>query len=125
MNYPTLVGVLAVIGIYYLAANLIFPEEPEEWPDFDDWYDQHNRTVLGGLLTANLLGLVGQTVLEMVSPAAEVAESVGDDIAAGAELVVLGAIIALLLVKGRRWNVALLVAAIAGLLVAGFAEALG
>ncbi|RYD56546.1 MAG: hypothetical protein EOP60_05060, partial [Sphingomonadales bacterium] len=37
-NYLTLVAVLAIVGVYYLAATLIFPDEPEQWPDFDDWY---------------------------------------------------------------------------------------
>jgi hypothetical protein len=47
-NYPTLVAVLAIVGIYYLAASQIFPDDPEEWPDFDAYYDRNNRIVLGG-----------------------------------------------------------------------------
>ena len=53
-NYATLVVVLAMVGVYYLAATLIFPDEPEEWPNFDDWYDKQNRLVIGGLLAANV-----------------------------------------------------------------------
>jgi len=121
-NYPTLLGVLAVIGVYYLAASLIFPDEPEEWPDFDDWYDQHNRSVIGGLLAANMLALIGQIVLEADTPEPEIASNLGGQIGAGAELLVLCAVIALLLVKARRWNVALLAAAGVLLLIAGFAE---
>ena len=42
--------VLAIVGVYHLAASLIFPDEPEQWPDFDDWYDRQKRMVIGGLL---------------------------------------------------------------------------
>jgi len=122
-NYPTLVAVLAIVGVYYLAANLICPDEPQEWPDFDDWYDQHNRMVIGGLLGANLLSGVGQFVLEMISPVAEEASDIGSDVAALGELLILVAIVALLIVKGRRWNVALLATAIALLLANGVVEA--
>ena len=62
-NYATLVCVLAMVGIYYLAATLIFPEAPEEWPDFDDWYDKQNRLVIGGLLTANVASWFGVAVI--------------------------------------------------------------
>lgn len=122
-NYPTLVVVLAVVGIYYLAANLIFPDEPEEWPDFDDWYDQHNRTVIGGLLAANVLSGVGQVVLDVIRPVAGTASEAATDAAAGAELLILIALIALLIVKNRRWNIALLAAAIVLLLTSGTVEA--
>ena len=126
-NYPTLIGVLAMVGVYYLAASLIFPEVPEEWPDFDEWYDKQNRMVIGGLLAANVASWIGGMVLDAVHPLPEVAEVAGNE---GVTLVylfsglgVLALLLALLFVKGRRLNVAML-AALAGLLmVAGCLEA--
>ena len=35
VDYPSLIGILIVAGLYYLAATLIFPDDPEEWPDYD------------------------------------------------------------------------------------------
>ena len=48
-------GLLAIVGVYHLAASLIFPDEPEQWPDFDDWYDRQKRMVIGGLLIRRML----------------------------------------------------------------------
>jgi len=110
-NYLTLVGVLALVGVYYLAATLIFPDAPEEWPDFDDWYDRHKRMVIGGVLVANIGNIVGQTLLELYRPSSGPAMS---DAAAGWALLALvcliGLLIALLFVRSRRWNVAMLAA---------------
>ncbi|RYD59923.1 MAG: hypothetical protein EOP58_16990 [Sphingomonadales bacterium] len=122
-NYATLVGVLAIVGIYYLAATLIFPDDPEDWPDFDIWYDKQNRMVIGGLLSANVGGWIGQGFLDTFSPVAEVEYSdlsIAVTVIGG--LTVLGLLIALLKVSNRRANVAMLATAIAVLLVVGIAE---
>src|SRR5687767_10344875 len=42
VDYPSLVGILIIVGTYYLAASLTFPDHAEEWPDFDAWYDRQN-----------------------------------------------------------------------------------
>ncbi|HSX55961.1 MAG TPA: hypothetical protein VLG14_11725 [Sphingomonas sp.] len=125
-NYLTLVGVLTIVGIYYLAATLIFPDEPEQWPDFDDWYDRQSRMVIGGLLAANVTSWIGLIALEIITPsAASETEMSG---AQGAVLLlgfaILVPLIALLKVKSRRWNVALLVTVSVMLLVFGVAEEL-
>lgn len=119
-NYLTLVGVLTIVGIYYLAATLIFPDEPEEWPDFDDWYDKQNRMVIGGLLVANVGSWIGQMGLEIAKPTpeAELAMSDAEMMVVWAGLAVLALLIALLKVKSRKWNVALLI--VVSLLLLGF-----
>lgn len=122
-NYATLVGVLAVVGVYYLSATLIFPEEPEEWPDFDDWYDQQKRMVVGGLLVANIGSWIGQGILEAVKPAPGVEMS---DLAAvlvlSGGLGILVLFLVLLFVRSRPWNVALLLLLNALLLFIGIIE---
>ncbi|NML11457.1 hypothetical protein HHL08_15085 [Sphingobium sp. AR-3-1] len=110
-NYLTLTAVLALVGVYYLAATLIFPDEPEEWPDFDDWYDRHKRLVIGGVLTANIGIIVGQNVLELYRPSGGPEPS--DTVTAWALLALVGLIgllVALLFVRSRRWNIAMLIA---------------
>lgn len=115
----TLLVVLTIVGIYYLAATLIFPDDPEEWPDFDLWYDKQNRLVLGGMLAANIGSAIGQIVLEIVRPTET---DVGSDASIMADAVVgfsiLFLLIALIVVRSRRWNHILLVILVA-LLIAG------
>ncbi len=124
-NYPTLLAVLLLIGIYYLAATLIFPDEPEEWPDFNDWYDKQNRMVIGGLLAANVLSWIGLIVLDAIAPQAEVAGT--DNVALillylFAGFGILGLLIALLIVNSRRWNIAMLATTIVLLVTSGVIE---
>lgn len=51
-----LCGVL-LAGTYYLAARLVFPRNFVEWPDFDIYYFRHRQWVLGGILFCNLVVL--------------------------------------------------------------------
>lgn len=126
-DYLTLVAVLGIVGIYYLAATLIFPDEPEQWPDFDDWYDKQNRLVIGGLLSANVGSWIGQAVLEVITPSPEgdlaMSEAEGWLMSVGG-LCLVGLLIALLKVKGRRANVAMLAVAIVLLMVVSVGEGL-
>ena len=57
-NYATLLGVLAMIGGYYVITTFVFPDEPSEWPNFDEYYLATNRIVIGGMLAANLCTLI-------------------------------------------------------------------
>lgn len=125
-SYLTLVVVLAIVGVYHLAASLIFPDEPEQWPDFDDWYDRQKRMVIGGLLLANVAVTIGQGVLEEVRP---VAEAPAGPLAPYAAPILLGKLVglltllvALLQVRSRRANMAMLIAANLILLGASIAE---
>ncbi len=122
-DFLTMLSVLVIVGIYFLAATLIFPEEPEEWPDFDDWYDMQKRMVVGGLLTANVLSWIGQIVLEEMHPTPEEPVNVTALIVVGlAALGLLSALFALLRVRGRRKNLVLLVSAIVLLCTIGVGE---
>ena len=125
-NYPTLVAVLAIVGTYYLAATQIFPDDPEEWPDFDAYYDRHNRIVLVGMLAANIGSMIGQSVLETLSPspAAGATNEIAEMVYLTGALTFLAALIALMIVKSRRWNVGLLVLLIVLLLVTSSIEPL-
>ncbi|MBU1324952.1 MAG: hypothetical protein KJ676_06880 [Alphaproteobacteria bacterium] len=58
-----LVTALAIAGLYYLAASLVFPDF-QEWETTDDFYDGHKVWVLLGSFVANLLAF---TTLPLVA----------------------------------------------------------
>lgn len=74
---PALLTGLAITGLYFMAASLVFPEDVEKWPDFDAYYFEHRRQVLGGIWLCNIIvfGLVW-TMHGRVSGLAIVADSV-------------------------------------------------
>lgn len=94
-----LCGVL-LAGIYYLAARLIFPRNFVEWPDFDVYYFRHRQWVLGGILFCNLVVLLVSVALgsRFLRSPLGVANLVTYFIP----------LIALLAVRNRRANIALL-----------------
>lgn len=125
-NYLTLIMVLAIVGIYYLAASLIFPDDPEDWPDFDEHYDRQHKMVIGGLLAANLLSSAGQIALEVIAPTPD-ADMPSDFDAAVDGLTGLGVLVLLFVlwrVTGRRANGVVLGLLIALLLVGAVLEEL-
>jgi len=124
-DYLTLIAVSAIVGTYYLAASLIFPDDPEEWPDFDDHYDRQNRAVILGLLAANLGSAIGQIVLEVIAPSPDAETITNADVVDGVTgLSVLALLIVLIFAKGRRANVAILALLVALLLGSAVVEAL-
>lgn len=46
----TLIGIMAFASAYYLAARLVFPEEPERFADLDTHYFRVSRTIFGILI---------------------------------------------------------------------------
>lgn len=125
VEYLTLIAVLAIVGTYYLAASLIFPDDPEEWPDFDAHYDRQNRLVILGLLAANIGSWIGQiALLPAATGMEETALTPDETVDAVAGLTILVLLIALIFVKGRRANVAILAALVALLAGSAVVEAM-
>ena len=62
-NFLTLVVGLFVAGLYYLAATLVFPDDASQWTDLDDYYFQHKKQVLGGILASRVLARAAQFAL--------------------------------------------------------------
>ena len=125
VDYPSLVGILLIVGLYYLAATLIFPDDPEEWPDYDAWYDRQNRIVLGGMIVTNIAAVIGMAALAAASGTpAELRMMSEDALALGDFAVVLTFLClgALLFVTSRLWNVILLAILIGLQLLVGFAD---
>lgn len=98
--FPMMVGLL-ICCLYYLVATLVFPHDLDEWPVFDDYYFGHRAQVIGGMILCNLLALIGVATLG-VKPLS----SPGDQISV---VIFLASVGALLLVRGKRANLALLI----------------
>ena len=56
VHIASLVGGIAVTGLYYFAAVLVWPDEGEpEWDDLDGWMLAHKRQVLLSVFAANVM----------------------------------------------------------------------
>jgi hypothetical protein len=98
-TFLTLVVGLLVTGLYYLAATLVFPDDCTQWPDLDDYYFQHKRQVLGGILASRILARAAQFALGVTA---------GQQyIYAFAAFAVLA--VAAILARGRTANMAVLI----------------
>ncbi|MCL6740424.1 hypothetical protein LZ518_04675 [Sphingomonas sp. RB56-2] len=47
-------GGTLIAGLYFFAANMVFPKNFDQWPSLDEYYFRRSRYVLGGVLLANL-----------------------------------------------------------------------
>src|SRR6185369_4964445 len=54
-DYATLLAILVIVGGYYVISTFVFPDDPEHWPDFDEYYLRTNRTVLAGMIAINAI----------------------------------------------------------------------
>ena len=63
INFLSLAAGLVIFGIYYLIAQLAFPDDLDRWPDLDAYYFEHKRWLLGGVYTCNILALAGQQII--------------------------------------------------------------
>ena len=106
LTFLSLLAVLAVIGAYYLLATFVFPDEPDAWPDFDDYYLRINRIVIGGMIAINVALMGSAAMLEAGGFRIEAASRspLGD----AAFLLSAPTLIALWFVKSKRANLVLL-----------------
>lgn len=99
-----LAGVL-LAGVYYLAARLVFPRNFVEWPDFDDYYSRHKQWVIGGVLLCNV---VATAVLTAIG-----SRFIHRPLGFANDLIYLVVLIALLMVRNKQTNIALLIVMLA------------
>lgn len=52
-DYASLLAMLVIIGGYFAISTFVIPDEPADWPDFDDYFLRTNRTVVGGMIVVN------------------------------------------------------------------------
>ena len=114
-DYATLLGVLAIIGGYYVVSTFVFPDHPEQWPDFDEYYLRTNRTVVAGMAAINVATIIYAALAGSVP--LQDAPVMRSSISIVAALLFLPGLVALWFVKSRRANLVLLVSMNATLLV--------
>lgn len=55
VTYLGLLIALAISGVYYLAASVVFPKDLAAWPDLDEHYLRRRRFIVGLLTVAGVL----------------------------------------------------------------------
>ena len=120
-NAGSVIGILFLIGWFYLLSSLVFPDEPENWPDFDEWYWQQKRWVIGGVLAINVLSTIASLLVIPVEYYAEVAgiSSRAYRIGSMVSVLVIPAMIWLLFSRRRRVDIALLTVASLAVVIFG------
>ncbi|WP_051531369.1 hypothetical protein [Sphingomonas sp. URHD0057] len=63
ISFISLAAGLVIFGIYYLIAQLAFPDDIEHWPDLDAYYFKHRRWLMGGMYICNLLAMAGEQAI--------------------------------------------------------------
>jgi hypothetical protein len=100
-HYLSLLGGLVIIGLYYFVARISFPDDPDDWPDYDAYYFEHRRLVVGGILIVNLLAIAALTLLGNWPLHSLISRL--------SLAVFIPALVAVMFVKDKRINVVLLV----------------
>jgi hypothetical protein len=107
--WPSLLVGVVMSGIYYLAAALVFPDDPRMHPDLDEHYWRNKRWVIGLVLICDVaVFLVGEFLGRDRSMAVFIFN-----------FIYFAAVIAALFAKGHRTNIALLMLLVA-LMITGF-----
>ncbi|MBO9499966.1 MAG: hypothetical protein J7483_10970 [Novosphingobium sp.] len=94
----TLSGGTLATALYFVAASLVWPDEPAEWPDLDAWFDRHKGQIGGAIVAAN----VGFSACAVLTGAGTVPVLQVIYIASAAALIV----------TRRRWQSAIVVVAL-------------
>lgn len=113
LNLLVLLGLLGVVGGFYLVSALVFPAAPENWPDFDAYYLHVRRTVIGGVLAIELAALAYGSWLMQRGVHLEITTGTPNPVGSVASLLLLPTLAALLVVRGRRASLLLLCVAAA------------
>ena len=58
VGFDSAFAILLVASVYYYAASMVFPEDPDQWPDLDVWFWKHRRQVLIAIAFSNLVGSI-------------------------------------------------------------------
>ena len=114
-SYFSLLAVLAVIGGYFVISTFAFPDDADEWPDFDAYYMKVKHLVIGGMVIINIIA--GLYMLGLVLSGITLAQVGGTQVQNGLiEATLKGGFIAviaaLFFTTSKRANRAMLSAAI-------------
>lgn len=107
LSFATLLGGTAAAALYYVAASLVWPDDPREWPDLDAWFLAHKAQIAGAIALANV-GYLAILWLKGTGPAYLAQEAAYIALAA------------LLTQTRRRWQSGTVMAAMLGLIAVGW-----
>jgi hypothetical protein len=117
-DYATLLGILAVVGGYYIISTFVFPDDPEHWPDFNEYYLQTNGTVLAGMIAINFVTFAFAIYVALgFGLKIESAPIMSHWLSMAAALLFFPMLVSLWFVKSKRANLMLLMAMNAVLMV--------
>jgi hypothetical protein len=119
-DYASLLSMLVIVGGYFAIATFVFPDEPADWPDFDDYFLHTNRIVVGGMIVVNSTILLHGAALAAAGASIEEAPITRSWVSLGAALIYLPSLVVLWFAKSKRANLALLLFANALMLIAAF-----
>ncbi|KTE24396.1 MULTISPECIES: hypothetical protein [unclassified Sphingopyxis] len=68
LNWPVLFGGFIVTAVYFVAASLVFPDDPDAWDDLNAHFDKHRRKVIGGILLCNVALIASVAALDGLPP---------------------------------------------------------
>ena len=54
LTFAALLGGTAASALYYIAASLVWPDDPRSWPDLDAWFDRHKAQIASAIALANV-----------------------------------------------------------------------
>jgi hypothetical protein len=107
LTFAALLGGTAASALYYIAASLVWPDDPREWPDLDDWFDRHKAQIAGAIAVAN----VGYFAIQLFNGF--------EALYLGQELLYI-ALAVLLTLTRRRWQSGAVMSAMLGLIAVGW-----
>jgi len=68
VRYDALFVGLVVTAVYYLGSRMVFPKEPEQWPDLDEHFLRIRRLVAGCILLGTAGANIAAAALEGAPP---------------------------------------------------------
>lgn len=107
----SLMAITVFASLYYLAARLVFPPEPDETPDLDAHFFRVRRIVLGAMFALLLCQLGWYASLPELAPL------LLHPLSLGLTLVLAGLMIAAMLVRGKRASLIVMALLVARYLV--------
>ncbi len=119
-DYASLLAMLMIVGGYFGISTFVFPDEPSEWPDFDDYFLHTNRTVVGGMIVVNVTMVIYAATLFASGASYAEAPIARSWLSLGAAFLYLPGLVILWFADSKRTNLILLILLNLLLLIAAF-----
>ncbi len=119
-DYGSLLAMLVIVGGYFVISTFVFPDEPNDWPDFDDYFLHANRTVVGGMILVNVVIIASAAILLERGASYAEAPIAHSWLSLGAAFIYVPGLVVLWFAKTKQSNLVLLILLNMLLLIAAF-----